>query len=135
MGAREGVGAEGSARSGRASPVDPLFGTASIGTRSQSRRQPSNRPREDEGQVVARMAEAISPEGDGPSWLQQQANVARIFKAFVAQDSELTVDWDLLGAVILCDKPVYARFAGFLVHVYVIPAGVKNAGLPLAAQS
>eukprot|EP00966_Prymnesium_polylepis_P261395 6037738-Prymnesium_polylepis.1 len=81
------------------------------------------------------MAAAITPEGEGASWLQQQANVGRIFTLFVAQDSVLTVDWDLLGAAILCDRPVYERFSGFLVHVYLIPAGVKNAGLPLAAQS
>ena len=35
----------------------------------------------------------------------------------------------------LCARPVYERIAHFLVHVYVIPAGVKNAGLPLACQS
>ena len=84
------------------------------------------------------MAAAITPEGDGASWLQQQANVGRIFQLFVAQDSEPAIvgmHWDQLGAEILCDRPVYERFSGFLVHVYLIPAGVKNAGLPLAAQS
>ena len=78
---------------------------------------------------------AITPEGNSTSWLQQKANVARIFSQFQAQDPELSVDWDDLAAAVLCARPVYERYSHFLVHVYVIAAGVKNAGMPLACQS
>ena len=79
---------------------------------------------------------ALTPDGESTSWLQQKQNVARIFDEFLRQDSfGLATDWGLLSASVLCDKPVYERFSHYLVHVYLIPAGVKNAGLPLACQS
>ena len=79
---------------------------------------------------------ALRPDGESTSWLQQKQNVARIFDEFLRQDSfGLATDWGLLSASVLCDKPVYERFSHYLVHVYLIPAGVKNAGLPLACQS
>ena len=77
---------------------------------------------------------ALSGDGDSDSW--QKANVARIFTEFQEQDPELlSVEWDLLSSSVLCDRPVYERFAHFLVHVYLIPSGSKNAGLPLGGQS
>ena len=81
------------------------------------------------------MSVAITGAGESTSWLQQKSNVARIFSEFVQQDDELSDDWGLLSANTLCAAPVYERFTGFLVHTYLIPKGVKNAGLPLACQS
>ena len=79
---------------------------------------------------------AIKGDGESESWLRQKANVARIFTEFQEQDTHLSVSWELLSASVLCDRPIYERFAHFLeVHVYVIPKGVKNAGLPLGGQS
>ena len=79
---------------------------------------------------------AITPDGESASWLQQKQNVARILDAFLAQDTEgLASSWVLLSSSVLCARPVYERIAHFLVHVYVIPVGVKNTGLPLACQS
>uniref|UniRef100_A0A7S0Q1S6 Uncharacterized protein n=1 Tax=Coccolithus braarudii TaxID=221442 RepID=A0A7S0Q1S6_9EUKA len=78
---------------------------------------------------------ATSPEGISNSWLQQKANVARIFSQFQAQDPELSVNWEFLSPAVLCARPVHERFAHFLVHVYVIQAGVKNAGMPFTFQS
>jgi hypothetical protein len=81
------------------------------------------------------MSVAITGAGESTSWLQQKSNVARIFSEFVQQDDELSDDWNLLSANTLCAAPVYERFTGFLVYTYLIPKGVKNAGLPLACQS
>jgi len=81
------------------------------------------------------MSVAITGAGESTSWLQQKSNVARIFSEFVQQDDELSDEWGLLSANVLCAAPVYERFAGFLVHTYLIPKGVKNAGFPLACQS
>lgn len=78
---------------------------------------------------------AIKGDGESESWLRQKANVARIFTEFQEQDTHLSVSWELLSASVLCDRPIYERFAHFLVHVYVIPKGVKNAGLSLGGQS
>ena len=79
---------------------------------------------------------AITGDGESTSWLQQKQNVARILGEFLAQDTEgLATDWALLSSSVLCDRPFYERALHFLVHVYLIPKGVKNAGLPLACQS
>ena len=75
------------------------------------------------------MAE-ITGDGNSNSWLQQKANVARIFDVYQVQDPELHVGWHLLSASVLCARPIYQRFLHFLVHVYVIPQGVKHAGHP-----
>ena len=75
------------------------------------------------------------------SWLTQKSNVARIFELFIAQDNELRCNlrgsntWDVLDEEVLCAHPIYERLAHFLVHVYKIPKGVKNAGFPLACDS
>ena len=105
------------------SPQYPFFGTERRWDRSQ-------RPA---GGAVA-MA-AIKGDGESESWLRQKANVARIFTEFQEQDTHLSVSWELLSASVRCDRPIYERFAHFLVHVYVIPKGVKNAGLSLGGQS
>lgn len=43
--------------------------------------------------------------------------------------------WDALDEEVLCAHAIYERLAHFLVHVYKIPKGVKNAGFPLACDS
>ena len=71
-----------------------------------------------------------------PGCSRKKQNVSRILDEFLAQDTEgLATSWKLLSAPVLCDKPFYERVSNFLMHVYVIPQGVKHAGLPLACQS
>ena len=78
---------------------------------------------------------AITAEADSDSWLQQKGNVARIFDQFLAQDELDGNTFDALAEEILCARPIYERLGHFLVHVYKIPTGVKNAGYPLATDS
>ena len=80
---------------------------------------------------VAGAMAALSAKGKSPSWAGQQGNVKNIFNEFAEQDPELDTDWDNLDEATLCAQPVYERFAHFLLFVYLIPAGAKNAGLPL----
>ena len=80
---------------------------------------------------VAGAMAALSAKGKSPSWAGQQGNVKNIFNEFAEQDPELDTDWDNLDEATLCAQPVYERFAHFLLFVYLIPAGVKNAGNPL----
>ena len=70
---------------------------------------------------MSAMSVAITGDGESTSWLQQKSNVARIFSEFVQQDDELSDDWGLLSSNVLCAAPMYERFAGFLVHTYLIP--------------
>lgn len=81
---------------------------------------------------------ALTADADSDSWLQQKGNVARILNEFVAQD-ELSKDrpatWAALSEEVLCRPPFYERLSHYLVHVYEIPKGVKNAGMPLACDS
>jgi hypothetical protein len=77
----------------------------------------------------------ITAEADSDSWIQQKSNVARIFDLFLAQDEVGGNTFDALAEEVLCDRPIYERLGGFLVHVYKIPPGVKNAGFPLATDS
>ena len=67
--------------------------------------------------------------------MQQKGNVARIFQAFLEQDEETTGTWDEQDEQTLCTPAIYERLAHFLVHVYKIPKGVKNAGMHLACDS
>ena len=46
--------------------------------------------------------------------------ISALYDAF-DKDDELNDDWDLLSANVLCAAPAYERFAGFLVHTYLIP--------------
>ena len=71
-------------------------------------------------------------DADSESWVNQKSNVARIFEVFLAQDQDTTGKWDDQVEQTLCSPALYERLAHFLVHVYKIPKGVKNSGMPLA---
>ena len=74
--------------------------------------------------------------GEAASWLTQKHNVVRIISEFLTQDADCRgVNWAQLESSVLCAKPFCERASHYLVHVYEIPSGVKNAGLPLACQS
>ena len=89
------------------------------------------------------MAQQITAEADSESWVHQKENVARITDAYIAQ-SELKKLvptkprgslWDELSENVVCARPFYEGLSTFLVHIYVIPEGKKNAGFPLAELS
>ena len=72
---------------------------------------------------------ALSAKGSSISWKGQQSNVKNIFNDFAEQDPELNTDWDNLDEATLCARPVYERFAHFLLFVYVTPG--SNPARPL----
>lgn len=78
---------------------------------------------------------AIGSAGEGPSWGGQLNNVVRIFNEFVKHNDEATDSprigndfQDLDEKRGLCDRSLYERFAHYLVHVYVKPAGTRGEG-------
>ena len=82
---------------------------------------------------------ALTADGDSESWVLQKDNVARILEQFNEQDKGdngvAGARWDSLPEKVLCRQPYYERLAHFLVYVYKIQEGKKNAGLPLACDS
>ena len=86
----------------------------------------------------------ITADDDSESWIHQKNNVAKITDQFIAQDDTLKALlpthprgslWDELGEAVVCARSFYERLSTYLVHGYVIPAGKKNAGFPLAELS
>ena len=74
----------------------------------------------------------LSAKGSSKNWSKQQANVIRIFNKFCAQDDGLKDKvWEQLGEEVLAREPVYERFPHFMLHVWVIEEGNKNAGKAL----
>ena len=80
--------------------------------------------------------EEITADGDSESWALQKSNVARISEQFHAQEEECNGhSFDTLPEAIVCAQKYYERLATFLVRVYKIPVGKKNAGFPLATDT
>ena len=77
---------------------------------------------------------AITGEGSSTSWLQQKANVKRIFSQFQAQDPELSVDWDLLSALLVAAFPGEVvqtrRAAGVSLHCGALRVERNEGGSP-----
>jgi hypothetical protein len=80
---------------------------------------------------------SISGKGKSVSWMGQHQAVLKIVNAFIAQDDELEhhAHWDDLPEHVVCACAFYERLAYFLLHVYVIPGGVRNQGEPLSGDT
>lgn len=84
---------------------------------------------------------AIGSTGESKSWVTQQTNVARIFNLFVEHNDNdpanprIGAPLEKLTEKKLCDQTMYARFARYLVHGYVKPAGTKGGGEHLGCDT
>ena len=74
----------------------------------------------------------ISSKGEAESTVVGRASVIKIFNHFSKVDEELAgVEWHSLPEEVLCSPGVYERFAHYMLFMYVIAEGNKNAGDPL----
>ena len=74
--------------------------------------------------------------GNSKSWSVHKAATLRLFEVMrTAEPDSAAAAFDTLDEATVCSRPVYARFAWFLVNQYVIPEGQKNAGGPLAGST
>ncbi len=81
----------------------------------------------------------ITADANSRSWVMQQSRVQRLLDDFVAQNEPERCDgvrtWKELREPVVCGCKFYEDLAGWLVKVYKIPAGCKNAGMPLACDT